>query len=159
MNNLKNSPLVIHGWTLFAHPQFLKQVATLEQQVEKLKQKDAIGYKHTNANKRLAAITKLVFEVIPENPSREDYVQGASLGKEYKHWFRAKFFQQYRLFFRYHTPSKIIIIGWVNDENTKRAYDSLQDAYVVFRHMLQNENPPDDWDELLKQVKESYQKR
>jgi toxin YhaV len=48
------------------------------------------------------------------------------------HWFRAKFFQQYRLFFRYHRESRIIIYAWVNDEESKRAYESASDAYRTF---------------------------
>lgn len=36
------------------------------------------------------------------------------------HWFRAKFFQQYRRFFRYHQASKIIVYAWVNIEATLR---------------------------------------
>ena len=50
-----------------------------------------------------------------------EYRKGGTLGDEHKHWFRAKFFQQYRLFFRYHGPSKVIVLAWVNDEDTKRA--------------------------------------
>jgi hydrogenase maturation protease len=53
-----------------------------------------------NATKGLAAIAKLAFEVIPGDPTRNDYRQGTTLGDNYKHWFRAKFFQQYRLLFR-----------------------------------------------------------
>jgi hypothetical protein len=34
---------------------------------------------------------------------------------------RARFFQQYRLFFRYHRASRIIVYAWVNDEHAKRA--------------------------------------
>ena len=37
---------------------------------------------------------------------------------------RAKFFQQYRLFFRYHAQAKVIVFAWVNDEDTKQAYGS-----------------------------------
>jgi toxin YhaV len=39
----------------------------------------------------------------------------------------------------------------VNDEDTKRAYDSGDDAYRVFRKMLASGHPPDDWDQLLKE--------
>jgi len=39
------------------------------------------------------------------------------LGDEYKHWFRAKFLQQYRLFFRYHKQSKVIVMVSVNRPN------------------------------------------
>jgi toxin YhaV len=57
------------------------------------------------------------------------------------------------LFFRYHLESKIIVFVWVNDENTKRAYDSSTDAYQVFQKMLESGNPPDNWNELLKDAK------
>ncbi|WP_370317525.1 type II toxin-antitoxin system YhaV family toxin, partial [Pseudoalteromonas sp.] len=71
-----------------------------------------------------------------------------------KHWFRAKFFQQYRLFFRYHLGSKIIVYAWVNDENNKRAYGSKTDAYKVFEKMLNSGHPPEGWNELLKAAKD-----
>jgi len=122
------TPLVVNGWTIFAHPLFLDQLEGLTRQVETLKQKDPIGFAKKNATKRLAAIAKLAFEVIPQDPARPEYRQGATLGDEHKHWFRAKFFQQYRLFFRYHAPSKVIVYAWVNDEATKRAYESSDDA-------------------------------
>jgi toxin YhaV len=73
-----------------------------------------------------------------------------TLGEDHKHWFHARFFQQYRLFFRYHRPSKVIVLAWVNDEDSKRAYESSDDAYKVFRKMLANGHPPDTWDQLLK---------
>jgi len=145
-------PLVINGWTLFAHPLFLDQTESLIKQVEKLQQKDPVNYKKKNATKRLAAIEKLAFEVIPQDPTSAEYRQGNTLGSEHKHWFRAKFFQQYRLFFRFHLESKIIVYAWVNDESIKRAYDSKTDAYRVFEKMLKSGHPPDSWDELLKEV-------
>jgi hypothetical protein len=37
---------------------------------------------------------------------------------------QAKFFPQHRLFLRYHRESKIIVYAWVNDEDTRRAYES-----------------------------------
>jgi len=152
MSTSKTGPLVINGWTVFAHPQFLAQLEALGQQVEAFKQKDPVGYAKKNASKRLAAISKLAFDVIPQDPTRPEYRQGNSLGDEHKHWFRAKFFQQYRLFFRYHAPSKVIVFAWVNDEDTKRAYESSDDAYRVFRKMLESGHPPDDWNQLLAEV-------
>ncbi len=149
----KPAPLVIHGWTVFAHPLFLARLEALEREVEALKRKDPVGYKKKNASKRLAAITKLAFDVIPQDPARPEYRQGGALGAEHKHWFRAKFFQQYRLFFRYHAPSKVIVFAWVNDEDTKRAYESRDDAYRVFRKMLDGGHPPDDWNQLLAEAR------
>jgi toxin YhaV len=57
-------------------------------------------------------------ETIPQAPTRPEYRQGNRLGDNYKHWFHAKFFQQYRLSFRYHAPSKVIVLARVNDEDT-----------------------------------------
>ena len=152
MRAAKLTPLAIHGWTVFAHPLFMLQVETLALEVEVLKQKDPAGYVKKNAAKRLAAIAKLAFDVIPQDPARAEYRQGATLGADRKHWFRAKFFQQYRLFFRYHAGAKMIVYAWVNDDDTKRAYESSDDAYRVFRKMLESGHPPDDWDRLLSQA-------
>ncbi len=157
MRSGKSTALVIHGWTVFAHPLFLAQLDVLAQQVETFKQKDPVGYVKKGASKRLAAITKLVFDVIPQDPTRSEYRQGNTLGDEYKHWFRAKFFQQYRLFFRYHLPSKVIVFVWVNDEDTKRVYESGVDAYRVFQKMLEGGHPPDEWDQLLSECQDAIQ--
>lgn len=152
MSTNRPQPLVVHGWTLFAHPLFLTQLEALSQQVEALRQKDPAGYGKKNASKRLAAITQLAFDIIPQDPTRPEYRQGGTLGKDHKHWFRAKFFQQYRLFFRYHAASRIIVFAWVNDEASKRAYESSDDAYRVFSKMLASGHPPDDWPQLLEQA-------
>jgi toxin YhaV len=125
MSRGKSAPLLIHGWTVFAHPLFLAQLEALAAQVELLKAKDPVGYVSKNATKRLAAMAKLAFDVIPQDPTKPEYRQGLTLGGDHKHWFRAKFFQQYRLFFRYHAPSQVIVLA--------------------------SEHPPDDWDQLLKE--------
>ena len=41
----------------------------------------------------------------------------------------------------------MILYAWVNDEDTKRAYESSDDAYRVFRKMLDRGQPPDDRDQ------------
>lgn len=148
-----DNPLIINGWTVFAHPLFMQQLEGLIRQVEALKHKDPVGYRSKNACKRLAAIAKLAFDVIPQDPGKPEYRQGGTLGEVHKHWFRAKFFQQYRLFFRYHGPSKVIVLAWVNDEDSKRAYESSNDAYKMFRRMLGSGHPPDDWDQLLEEAR------
>lgn len=147
------NPLVVNGWTIFAHPLILDQLETIIRQVEGLRQKDSIGFTKKNVAKRLAAIAKLAFEVIPQDPSRAEYRQGNTLGGDHKHWFRAKFFQQYRLFFRYHASSKLIVYAWVNNEDTKRVYESSDDAYRVFRKMLERGQPLDDWNQLLTEAR------
>jgi toxin YhaV len=149
----KANPLVVDGWTLYAHPLFLEQCEALIKQVEALKRKDPGGYTRKNATKRLAAIARLALEIIPQDPSRPEYRQGATLGEGHKHWLRAKFYQQYRLFFRYHGDARIIVYAWVNDELTRRAYEHSDDAYRTFRRMLERGHPPGDWDTLLAEAK------
>lgn len=145
--------IVVNGWTLYTHRLFIEQVESLESKVNVLKAKNAIGYLKKNDTKRLAAINKLVFDIIPQDPTKSDYRQGKTLGDNNKHWFRAKFFQQHRLFFRYDVESKIIVYAWVNDTSTKRAYESKTDAYKVFAKMLKSGNPPASWSDLLKVAK------
>jgi toxin YhaV len=153
MTPAADAPLAVNGWTLFAHPLFLDQVEAIVARVEALRARDPIGYTKKNATKRLAAIATLVFELIPQDPARPEYRQGSTLGDDRKHWFRAKFFQQYRLFFRYHQASRILVYAWVNDEDTKRAHERSDDAYRVFQKMLERGRPPDDWENLLAQAK------
>ena len=47
----------------------------------------------------------------------------------------------------------MIVFAWVNDEDTKRGYESGDYAYRVFRKMLASGHPPDDWDQRLKEAK------
>ena len=149
MEGRQPSALVIHGWTILAHPFFLSQIENLADEVERLRAKDPGQFQKKKAAKRLAAIVKLAFDVIPQDPGRGDYRLGDALGADRRHWFRARFFQQYRLFFRFHRPAKIIVLAWVNDDQTLRAYESSDDAYRVFRRMLESGHPPDDWDTLV----------
>ena len=152
MRKQADKPLIINGWRLYAHPLFLVQLNKLTKQVLALKEKEPANYTSKNATKRLAAIRKLIFEVIPQDPSLPEYRQGKTLGDKHKHWFRAKFFQQYRLFFRYHASSKTIIYAWVNDEKTLREYESKSDAYKQFQKMLKTGHPPDEWARLLSET-------
>lgn len=148
-----DGPLVVNGWSLFAHALFLDQVESLIAKVETLKTRHPKDWKQKNSTKRLAAIAKLALEVIPEDPTRPEYRQGTTLGADRKHWFRATFYQQYRLFFRFHAAQRIIVYAWVNDEDTKRAYESSDDAYRTFRRMIEAGHPPDDWQKLLKEAR------
>lgn len=47
----------------------------------------------------------------------------------------------------------MIVYAWVNEESTKRTYESSGDAYRIFGKMLENGCPPDDWNGLLSEAK------
>lgn len=139
----------INGWKLYTHPCFDSQFEALVAQVEELKQKNPDNYQKRAATKLLAAILKVIKLEICGNPMDARFRQGETLGEENKHWFRAKFLGQYRLFFRFSEQHRTIILAWVNDESTKRAYDHKRDAYKVFSAMLSSGHPPSDWDRLI----------
>src|SRR5258708_34568033 len=108
--------MVVNGWTLLFHEALIGQVKGLAAADRRARKADAKHFR-SNANVKLfAALAKLMLEVIPADPSRPEYRQGNTLGAAYRHWFRAKFFGRFRLFFRYDSRSRIIVYAWVNDE-------------------------------------------
>lgn len=149
----ESETLIVDGWALYQHPCFASQVDELKAVIEKKRKKDPSGYVLSAEAKLLAAISRLTTVIIPSNPGDSSYRQGKTLGNEHTKWFRAKFFQQYRLFFRFDTKAKVIIYAWVNDIQSKRAYDSKTDAYAVFKKMLEDGYPPSEWLELKAQAK------
>jgi toxin YhaV len=139
-----------HGWMIMAHPLLLDQLEKLTSAVEDIARKRPDDYQKSADAKLLAALHELIFNRVPLDPTAGQYRQGGTLGAGRKHWFRAKFGNgRFRLFFRYDSRSKIIIFAWVNDENSLRTYGARTDAYAVFRKMLEQGNPPDDWAALL----------
>jgi toxin YhaV len=148
--------LAIKGWQVFAHPLLLDQLERLVAAVEKERAKNPRKYQASANSKLLSALSRLLFETIPDDPTRPEYRLGNTLGASGRHWFRAKFGgQRFRLFFRYDSRARIIVYAWVNDDTTLRIYGSKTDAYVVFASMLRAGNPPDDWNELLKAAKDA----
>ena len=89
MSDANATPIAIDGWRLFAHPLFLDQLESLIAEVERLRGKDPEGYRSRNASKRLAAVMRLMFNDIPQDPARKEYRQGSTLGPEHRHWHRA----------------------------------------------------------------------
>ena len=137
---------IVNGWTLYAHPLFHDQLERLTVAAERAAKKNLAEFAASADAKLLAAMRKLMFEVIPVDPTRPEFRQGVTLGSGRKHWFRAKFCGgRFRLFFRFSTSAKIIIFAWVNDRDTLRTYGAKTDAYAVFKAMLDKGNPPEDW--------------
>ena len=138
-----------HGWTLLFHACLVEQLQRLHAAVQRAEKQDPQGYE-ANANVRLfVALSKLIFETVPSDPSRDEYRQGNTMGPEFRHWRRAKIGQRFRLFFRFDTKANMIIFAWVNDENTLRAAGNRNDPYAVFKKMLKRGNPPHNWVDLL----------
>lgn len=140
--------VVVNDWTIMAHPLFLDAIEKLTDAAAR-ERADSKGASGPHA-KLLAHLSDLAFVKIPSDPGGAQFRHGGTLGGDQKHWFRAKTGGgRYRLFYRFHSKAKIIILGWVNDEESLRTYGSKKDAYRVFADMLASGNPPGDWDELM----------
>ena len=138
-------------WILLGHIEFLSQLDKYRKaNEERLAAKESLN---SPAAQQLRALTLAVWSRVPSSPSNPEYRLGNSLGKTYKHWFRVKFLQQFRVFFRYSAKSRIIAYGWVNDNQNLRAYGSKTDAYLVFKKMLESGRVPNNWDELVAESK------
>jgi toxin YhaV len=140
-------------WSLFAHPAFIYQLEISRQKMAHARASDGADWFSHSDVKRHFTLTRQITERIPQDPSSTEYRLGNSLGEKYRFWFRAKFLQQYRIFFRYSSIRNIIVYAWVNDPATLRAYGSRTDAYQVFRKMLESGKVPNNWDELVAESK------
>jgi toxin YhaV len=146
--------MVVNGWRLYVHPLFEQQFQQLVEQVEALAAKDPVRYKELPAAKLLATVNRHIRETIPRNPSAAEFRQGNTLGSDNRHWFRAKFHERYRLFYRFSSRERVIIYGWVNAARTLRKSGSVTDPYRVFRAMLEAGDPPNTMEQLLMRAKE-----
>ena len=147
-----------HGWTLLFHEGVIEQLRKLHAAAERAEQNDPQGFE-SNANVKLfRALSQLIMDVVPSDPARDEFRQGNTLGPAYRHWRRAKIGRRFRLFFRYDSKAKAIVFAWVNDESTLRACEGNDDAYRVFRRMLETGHPPDDWNRLLAEARAEGQR-
>jgi len=148
--------IVRHGWKLLFHDGLIEQLKKLEKAASRVKAQDPEDFE-SNANVKLFhALSHLIFETVPNDPNREEYRQGNTMGAAFRHWRRAKIGRRFRLFFRFDSKTKIIIFAWVNDENTLRSSGAKTDPYVVFQKMLKSGHPPDDWSTLLAASKSGW---
>lgn len=146
-----------HGWTLLFHDNLIEQLRKLQAAVLRAQQSDPAGFE-SNANVKFSqALSKLLLDVVPSDPARDEYRQGNTMGADYRHWRRVKLGRRYRLFFRYDSKAKIIVYAWINDEQTLRSSGSKSDPYAVFKKMLERGNPPDDWESLMRLSKMDWQ--
>lgn len=147
---MSGRPLTEHnGWRLFRHPAFRATVDALSAEVERLTQEQSRDWQTHPKAKLLRRIIDLIEVEIPRNPNAPEYAQGNTLGPTHRHWRRAKFMGRFRLFSRFDSTSRVIIYGWVNDENTLRKVGARTDPYSVFRRRLEEGDPPGDWRALL----------
>jgi toxin YhaV len=140
-----------NGWKLYAHPAFGERLENLIQTVEALEKRQPKTYRSHPKTKLLKRTLDLILSEIPRDPNAAEFQLGNTIGSAYRHWRRAKFLGRFRLFFRFSSTHKAIVYAWVNDETTLRKAGAPSDPYTVFTKRLQNGNPPDEWDALLRE--------
>jgi toxin YhaV len=143
----KEEPTIeVNGWKIYPHPAIIDQLERLEAEV--VKRGD-----QSEAAKVFKWAVQSIFEDLPRDPTLACYRQGGTLGKEHTGWFRDKYAGRFRLFFRYDLARKEIIPAWVNDSDTQRTRGAKNDAYAVFKRMLDEGNPPTAWAQLREEAK------
>lgn len=145
-----DQPLVVNGWSVFMWSEMVERWTRLRAEVERLRAADPEGYRRKPATKLLAMLAALMLHEIPAEPGHARYRPGRTLGGSQVHWRRAKFFQRYRLFFRFHSERRIIVYVWLDDEGALRQRGARTDAYAVFRRMLESGSPPDSFEDLVR---------
>ena len=139
-----------HGWALLFHDCLIDQLRKLHHAVQRAQRNDAnVTLFH--------ALSRLMLEVISQDPSQDEYRQGNTLGPRYRHWWRARIGRRFRLFFRHDVRAKVIVYAWVNDRSTLRSQGSRTDPYTVFARTLTRGNPPDDWASLMTASRQDWQ--
>ena len=144
----------INGWRIFVHQELEYQLSKIGRKTAWLFMRGQITDKNRGRQKFLKALKRAMNDVVPSNPGAVEHRLGRALGDQPEVWFRVKFLQPDRLFYRYDSAKKIIVYVWVNDEDTLRAYGSKNDAYAVFSRKLASGYPPGSFEELLKQSRE-----
>jgi toxin YhaV len=112
----------IHGWRVFVHPLFEKQLEKLTRQVERLESRDPKGYAAHPATRILSTINYYIREAIPLNLTEPVP----------RRWIETRFHGRYRLFYRASSRHRIIIYVWISND-----HDSRTGAFGMFRTILE----------------------
>lgn len=143
-------PIVINGWTLYTYPAFKEYMRKLAIAVGKIKERNPESWESNRIVSLYKAIARTCLVEVPNDPADSRYRQGNTLGKAYKHWFRAKPANRHRLFFRYDRKSRVIVYVWINGPKQLRSAGSKRDPYAVFAKLLEKGEIPNSWPALVK---------
>lgn len=125
--------------------------------VEALEKQQPQTYRSHPKTKLLKRVLDLILVEVPRDPNALEFQLGNTLGPAYRHWRRARFLARFRLFFRFSSTHNAIVYAWVKDETTLRKAGAQTDPYAVFTKRLQEGNPPDNWNALLREAESAGQ--
>lgn len=93
----------------------------------------------------LAALVRVLRDHIARDPNAVAF----RLREDLAAWRRVKFLGRLRLFYRFSSAHRIVVLTWLNDEKTLRKEGASTDPYRVFSGMLTQGEVPSDWAALV----------
>lgn len=137
--------LVLNGWTFLAWPAFDSRWVALLRAVTKQRGAAADDKPLSSPEAAvLAALVRVIRDRIAVDPNALDHRLRRPLGA----WRRVKLLGRLRLFYRFNSTHRLVILTWLNDEHTLRKEGSSTDPYAVFARMISRGDVPEDWDML-----------
>lgn len=138
-------------WEKLWHPIFEEKYLALLTLVEREIENDPEHFYDSKIYKFFECVTDCIENRIFIDPKSSEFVLGNTLGKTNRDWRRAKkgMPNRYRLFFKYSTSNKSIVLAWFNDEKTLRKANSKTDVYEVFKKMLAQGILPSNMQDLI----------
>ena len=135
-----------NGWTFLLWPDFAARWTALLRVVLQQRSASPAGVPLALSEATmLAALVRLIRDHIARDPNAAAFRLSGSLGA----WRRVKFLGRFRLFYRFSSAHKIVVLTWLNDENTLRKTGAVTDPYYVFSSMLSRGEVPADWAALV----------
>lgn len=139
-----------NGWTFLLWPDFAARWTALLRVVLQQRSAPPAGVPArvplaSSEATMLAALVRLIRDHIARDPNAAAFRLSGSLGA----WRRVKFLGRFRLFYRFSSAHKIVVLTWLNDENTLRKAGAVTDPYYVFSSMLSRGEVPADWAALV----------
>lgn len=138
-------PLVLNGWEFLAWPAFDERWVALLRAVGAQRKANPQHPPPSPEATVLAALVAVLRDRIARDPNAPNYRLRDNLAA----WRRVKFLGRLRLFYRFSSAEHIVVLTWVNDENTLRKQGASTDPYVVFSGMLSRGDVPADWEALV----------
>lgn len=136
--------LVINGWTFLVWPAFDERWRGLLVAVARRRMTDPPGYARSPEARMLKALIEIIRDRIARDPNAADARLKGDLGA----WRRIRFFGRFRLFYRFDSATRTVILTWLTDAETLRKEGARTDPYLVFAKMLARGEVPSGWAEL-----------
>jgi toxin YhaV len=133
--------LVLNGWTILMWPAFDVRWTNLLRTV--IRQQTVAGAKPVQSSE--ATMLRTLVHVIRDRIAADPNAPAHRLRPPLGAWRRVKLLGRFRLFYRFSSAHRTVILTWLNDEYTLRKDGANSDPYVVFSNMLRRGEVPDDW--------------